>query len=763
MLSREQGEPELVEVDGNAVYISSGTKVNTYKFDSIFGKTADQKTVFEATVPQIQCALEGLNTTIFTYGQTGTGKTHTMLGHDLWELAADDQSMGVDVQSLAENEEIKGLIPRAMNFVFSQLQEADHKLSVQYLEIYNEKIYDLIRPEHSAKTSLDLREDRVLGVIVPDAEEVDVYSEQEVLSVLWQGARNRAMNATEMNDTSSRSHTVFQVAMEVTGLDEDGAQLVRKSKISLVDLAGSEKWRNDQLTEMSEQRIKELTAINQSLSALANVVAALLQPNRSHVPYRNSKLTRLLQDSLGGNTRTTFIVTLSPSASSVEETISTLQFADRAKKVVVHARVNEELKDGDLIKKQEHEILKLKKELQHAQEQISNVHNQSGGERPAGLAIRPGGSAAGGVGSVVSAGGSGAGSSRLGTTMSLEELQRENLSLLQTCSDLRRQLFEEKEEKRRLLEAATEEDGGDAAAGESAYTGQEEGHAAGGKSPSKAMRVLAVQTEVLETKIRQVEETKLEQRQKSEWLDKYHTWLRGLPIHTDSKGKGDSLSLKKRVSLMEASVLMQSEDLKRAKQIFARDTLRLQEDLGEKSKTLEIVQKRLQEAMAGEKTMAGEKAMAGENRAVGCGRGLAISPARAELMSPLSPGSPSQIPFPSSAYTRLARPRTDKHSPRGDGGLDTRQWGSPPASPESETRRACEGGGEEVDYDDDQDEDYADLEQEDQPRMPPEEEEYEEEEALADENEWQEHVDPASNSTYYYNTRTQESVWSKPY
>jgi hypothetical protein len=762
MLSREQGQPELVEVDGNAVYISSGTKVQTYKFDKIFGKNADQKSVFEAAVPYIQCALEGLNTTIFTYGQTGTGKTHTMLGHDLWELAAG--GTGMDVEALAKNEEIKGLIPRAMNFVFRQLQETDHKLSVQYLEIYNEKIYDLLRPEHLAKTALDLREDRVLGVVVPDAEEVDVFTEEEVLSVLWQGARNRAMNATEMNDTSSRSHTVFQVAMEVTGLDEDGAQLVRKSKISLVDLAGSEKWRNDTLKEMSETRIKELTAINQSLSALANVVAALLQPNRSHVPYRNSKLTRLLQDSLGGNTRTTFIVTLSPSASSVEESISTLQFADRAKKVVVHASVNEELKDGDLIKRQEHEIARLKKELKAAQDRASIVHHQSGGDRPTGLAIRAGGAAAGGAAAVVSPTGSGGGGSpRVGTTMSVEELQRENLSLLQTCSDLRRQLFEEKEEKRHLLEAAAVDE-------VSEGVGQEAECSAGGMqaSPSKAMRVLAVQTEALESKMRQVEETKLEQRQKSEWLDKYHTWLRGLPIHTDANGKGDSLSLKKRVSLMEASVLMQSEDLKRAKQIFARDTLRLQEDLSEKSKTLEIVQKRLREAMVVVEEKASGSGRSGKP-GIGGRPALGISPSRQPQLSPLSPGSPSQIPFPSKVNTKLARPRSDRHSPRGASRTDTKQWASPPASPGAETRGLGEGEGgftDDDEYDAPPEEEQEEEQEEEPPLMPDDELEEEEEEeeqdgALAEE--WQEHIDPASNSVYYYNTRTQESVWTKPY
>jgi hypothetical protein len=173
--------------------------------------------------------------------------------------------------------------------------------------------------------------------------------------VLWKGAQNRAMASTNMNERSSRSHTILGVKLVVTN---NG--VVRRSKINLVDLAGSERYKTHQMAQFSEQRIKELTSINQSLSALGNCISALTGKAKSHVPYRNSKLTRLLQDSIGGNCRTMFIVTVSPSLASCEETVSTLQFADRAMKVRVFATSNERLSSNDPLKQAKHEISRLK-------------------------------------------------------------------------------------------------------------------------------------------------------------------------------------------------------------------------------------------------------------------------------------------------------------------------------------------------------------------------------------------------------------------
>ena len=179
--------------------------------------------------------------------------------------------------------------------------------------------------------------------------------------LLWKG-RNRAVSATDMNEYSSRSHTIFQIIIEmvVNADGNDGPKFVRRSKINLVDLAGSETMKENKIASLNQKRINELTSINQSLSCLGNCVRALSQSKRSHVPYRDSKLTRLLQDSLGGNTKTTFVVTISPSNLALSETISTLQFADRAKQVKVHVVANESLVAADALKAAELEIKRLR-------------------------------------------------------------------------------------------------------------------------------------------------------------------------------------------------------------------------------------------------------------------------------------------------------------------------------------------------------------------------------------------------------------------
>ena len=151
-----------------------------------------------------------------------------------------------------------------------------------------------------------------------------VSNATEVFDSLWKGAKNRAVSSTDMNEHSSRSHTIFQVLVETKGMNGLPGT---KAKLNLVDLAGSEKWRPHQLSEFSDTRIMEMTSINQSLSNLGNCVRGLLRPGRNHIPFRNSMLTRLLQDSLGGNAQTGFVVTVSPSELANEETISTLQFA----------------------------------------------------------------------------------------------------------------------------------------------------------------------------------------------------------------------------------------------------------------------------------------------------------------------------------------------------------------------------------------------------------------------------------------------------
>ena len=226
------------------------------------------------------------------------------------------------------------------------------------------------------------------------------------------------MIATDMNAHSSRSHTIFQVVIERKPLDTGiGADTkIIRSKINLVDLAGSEKWKPHQLNRFSEKRIQEMTSINQSLSNLGNCVRALLEKRRQHIPYRNSKLTRLLQDSLGGNTKTAFVVTMSPSSDALDETQSTVQFAERAKKVVVHAMVNETLDDASILRRYEHQIARLKAMLKKSQLQ---QQTPSLGGTPA-------------------------------DSKELEELRRENLFLMNQLKDTRKQLHVSQEETRAI-------------------------------------------------------------------------------------------------------------------------------------------------------------------------------------------------------------------------------------------------------------------------------------------------------------------------
>ncbi|KAH8073207.1 ATP-dependent microtubule motor [Aureococcus anophagefferens] len=368
---------EAREGEGRAVYAQAahgavsvasaygGDGDRAFRFERVFDEDASQGDVFAACcAPLVACALEGTNASILTYGQTGTGKTHTMLGHDVWRLAAECARAAADRTSDGE----RGLIPRAMACLFGALKRSRARacVKVSYVEIHNERVVDLLRPPDGdgEPAALDIRDDAERGMIALGAEEVEVGAEDQVLDVLWFGAENRAMCATDLNERSSRSHTIFAVAIE--RLDRDGRLL--RSKLNLVDLAGSEKWRSYELKAFSAAlcanqplaaRIKELTSINQSLSALANVVGALIA-GKAHVPYRASKLTRLLQDSLGGTCKAAFVATMSPCASAagretqifnptsmsaVEETLSTLHFARRAMKVRVFAAPNVEAAD----------------------------------------------------------------------------------------------------------------------------------------------------------------------------------------------------------------------------------------------------------------------------------------------------------------------------------------------------------------------------------------------------------------------------------
>eukprot|EP00468_Gymnochlora_sp_CCMP2014_P000839 CAMPEP_0167739980 /NCGR_PEP_ID=MMETSP0110_2-20121227/22_1 /TAXON_ID=629695 /ORGANISM="Gymnochlora sp., Strain CCMP2014" /LENGTH=909 /DNA_ID=CAMNT_0007623821 /DNA_START=33 /DNA_END=2762 /DNA_ORIENTATION=- len=301
-------------------------KTSSFGLDHVFKPGVGQADVFEAigrgVVAEI---LNGYNSTIFAYGQTGSGKTHTMMG-------------------VPNDPELCGLIPRIVEAIFDELTEQldatthdapTFTVRVSYVEIYMEKIKDLLDP---SKVNLKLREQKGKGVWIQDVTNVFVSSSDEVYSLIEVGSANRAIASTEMNAESSRSHSVFILNVEQITSGENGGS-TKSATLYLVDLAGSEKVRK---TGATGKTLKEAMQINKSLSALGNVIKALTT-SAKHVPYRNSKLTRLLSDALGGNCKTYLMLTASPAKYNMEETLSTLRFGRRAKMVQNKPIVNAKL------------------------------------------------------------------------------------------------------------------------------------------------------------------------------------------------------------------------------------------------------------------------------------------------------------------------------------------------------------------------------------------------------------------------------------
>jgi kinesin family protein 5 len=265
--------------------------------------------------------MAGYNATIFAYGQTSSGKTYTMEGANI------------------DHPELQGIIPRTATEIFNNVLNADENMEfivkVSYIEIYMERIRDLLDP-YKSKVNLQVREDAQRGIFVEGMTEMCVTSDEELLAAMRAGAANRAVAATGMNEGSSRSHSVFMVTLYQRNLEN---QATKAGKLYLVDLAGSEMVRK---TGATGRQLEEAKTINKSLSALGMVINALTDSHLTHVPYRDSKLTRVLQESLGGNSRTALIINVSPSSYNASETISTLRFGMRAKSIKNKAVVNEQ-------------------------------------------------------------------------------------------------------------------------------------------------------------------------------------------------------------------------------------------------------------------------------------------------------------------------------------------------------------------------------------------------------------------------------------
>ncbi|KAF2402730.1 kinesin-domain-containing protein [Trichodelitschia bisporula] len=340
-------------VKGKTVELAMGTSAlsnKTYHFDKVFSPAADQIMIFdEVVMPIMDEVLAGYNCTIFAYGQTGTGKTYTMSG---------DINAPADL-AMSEN---AGIIPRVLHALFDRLEadENDNSVKCSFIELYNEELRDLLSPDDSVKLKIfEENKKGHISTVVQGMEETYVTSATEGIDRLREGSHKRQVAATKCNDLSSRSHTVFTVTVYRKRLTETGEEFVNAGKLNLVDLAGSE---NIQRSGAENKRAAEAGLINKSLLTLGRVINALVDKS-SHIPYRESKLTRLLQDSLGGRTKTCIIATLSPAKSNLEETISTLDYAFRAKNIRNKPQANQVLSKNTMFREWALEIERLKSEL----------------------------------------------------------------------------------------------------------------------------------------------------------------------------------------------------------------------------------------------------------------------------------------------------------------------------------------------------------------------------------------------------------------
>ncbi|KAM0870798.1 hypothetical protein ACQ4PT_039788 [Festuca glaucescens] len=334
-----------------------------FAFNKIFGPNVSQSDVYADTQPLIRSVMDGYNVCIFAYGQTGSGKTYTMSGPDITA----EGTLGVNYRSLNDLFDISQ----------NRSDTTAYDVRVQMIEIYNEQVRDLLMTDGSTKRypfmiapkkliSKIRNNSHVNGLNIPDANLVPVKCAQDVLDLMKLGHRNRAVGSTALNERSSRSHSVLTVHVQ-------GKEIISGSTLKgclhLVDLAGSE--RVDK-SEAAGERLTEAKHINKSLSALGDVIAALAQKS-SHVPYRNSKLTQVLQDALGGQAKTLMFVHVNPESDSFGETISTLKFAERVATIELGAaRVN---KEGAQVKDLREEIGKLKSALDEKEREAAQLRD----------------------------------------------------------------------------------------------------------------------------------------------------------------------------------------------------------------------------------------------------------------------------------------------------------------------------------------------------------------------------------------------------
>ena len=349
---RPMNKREIAENSQNCVDVDTSTnqisvtsskhETKTFQFDYVYPLTSTQREVYDQVAfPIVESIFQGYNGTVFAYGQTGCGKTFTMMG-------------------VVNDPNLKGVIPNAFDHIFGYIgsEGSSKKFLVRcsFVEIYNEEVRDLLGESSKA---LEVREDPKKGTFVKGLSYYPLKNADEIVKCLDKGNANRHVGATSMNDKSSRSHSLFTVYVEIEEGEDEKNKKIRSGKLNLVDLAGSERVGK---TNATGQTFDEAKKINLSLTALGSVIDAL-SSNRKHIPYKDSKLTRLLADSLGGNTKTVMFANVSPASFNYDETVGTLRYASRAKLIKNAPKINEDPKDA-LLRQYEEQIKLLKEQLE---------------------------------------------------------------------------------------------------------------------------------------------------------------------------------------------------------------------------------------------------------------------------------------------------------------------------------------------------------------------------------------------------------------
>ncbi|KAN0028672.1 hypothetical protein ACTFIV_010521 [Dictyostelium citrinum] len=435
-LELAQGGNSIVSIssENDSVTVNGSESNHSFSFDYIFPSNTTQRDVYDhAAKPVIEDIMAGYNGTLFVYGQTGSGKTFSMTG----------------INEPGGDPELRGIVPRMIETVFEFISNADENIEfivkASYIEIYMERIRDLL---DTRKDNLKVREEKGKGVWVEGTSEVYIYREEDILEVINTGISNRAIAETRMNAESSRSHSIFILTIQQKNLKEGS---IKTGKLYLVDLAGSEKISK---TGAQGTTLDEAKMINKSLSSLGNVINALTDGKSTHIPYRDSKLTRVLQESLGGNSRTTLIINCSPSSYNEAETISTLRFGSRAKNIKNKAKINQERSAAELkilLSKAENEIENLKGYIKEL-ETVSGITVSN---------LKSGGSLSNSVNSTSNLNASSnanttsANSSNVTTSVSAPTSPKDTelIKVLQEkCIQLEKQLFKKEEEKKEIIE-----------------------------------------------------------------------------------------------------------------------------------------------------------------------------------------------------------------------------------------------------------------------------------------------------------------------